>query len=238
MLIVTTPYRFVNGCIASAVFALAGMTAQIAVAAPIYSADTLLSAQFLSNSGKEEVAMLRDYAGDQLLTPTKSEEQFAAMSDGGQWYIDVGMATPGFFVLKFGTGKTGRESHYFFKNDGAVGTNKLVWTNEQVNFLSGGGNCFDASVSGKNAPDQTSCNIGRLSHYAFAGMLPVPPVVIPPVTTPPVGNPPTTVPPTDVPESDLPPADVPPTDIPEPGSLALAGLGLLALLGARKKRAK
>ncbi|WP_223469197.1 PEP-CTERM sorting domain-containing protein [Massilia soli] len=216
----------------------------MALAAPIYSVDTLLGSVTLDNSGKDELAMLRHYAGDSLLNSTKSEGNVTAYADDGQWFVDTGTATPGFFVLKFGTGNTGQDSHYFFKNDGAIGTNKLVWTNAQVDFLTGGGNCFaEGTTSGKKGPDLASCNIGRLSHYAFVGMItpPVdnpPPTDNPPTGNPPTDNPPTDHPPTDIPPTDVPPTDVPPTDIPEPGSLALAGLGLLALFGARKKLAK
>jgi hypothetical protein len=190
-------------------FALvAGFASQVAVAAPIYSADTLIASIDLGNSGRTELATLRSFAGDPLLVASNIDAAVVALADDGQWYIDVDTATPGYFVLKFGTGTTNQSSHYFFKNDGAVGTNKLVWTNDQVNFLTGGGNCFVAPAVTPRKPQETdpsSCNIGRLSHYAFVG------------------------------EADVPPDE---TDVPEPASLTLAGLGLLALVAARKKFAR
>lgn len=204
MLTVKKPFSLISG-FAAAMLVFAAMAPQAALATPLFSADTLLGSASPANSGQAELDMLREYAGDPLLVPTKVATGIVAIADDGQWYIDVGNAVPGFFMLKFGTGTTNQHTHYFFKNDGAVGDNKLVWTNAQVNFLTGGGNCFiPDAVPPKNpkAPDLTSCNIGRLSHYAFIGT-----------------------------------ADVPPTEteVPEPGSLALAGLGLLGLLGARRK---
>lgn len=138
---------------------------------------------------------------------TKPEGKVKAYNDHGQWYIDLGTSTAGYFLLKFGDGSTGQDSHYLFKNDGAVGANKLVWTNEQVNFLTGGGNCLGTATD----QDLSSCNIGRLSHYSFGGTMAEPPV-------------------------DVREAETPSGKVPESGSLALAGLGLVALGAARKKR--
>lgn len=197
MLCFRKPFRFINAAAAGVIVALSAVAPQAALAAPIYSADSLITSVDLPNSGKAELALLLNYAGDELLTPTKVEKNFTAIADDGQWYLDVGTATPGFFVLKFGTGKTGQDSHFVFKNDGAIGDNKLVWTNAQVNFLTGGGNCLN--------PNLSSCKTGRLSHYAFVGNMEIPPAEI---------------------------------DVSEPGSFALAGVGLLGLLSARKRFVK
>lgn len=199
-------FKFLGACAATALAALAAVAPQSAFATPVYSADTLVFSASLKNSGKDELAFFRNYAGDQSLTPTKSEGKVVAVNDNGQWYIDLGTSTPGYFLLKFGDGSTNQHSHYLFKNDGAIGNNKLVWTNAQVNFLTGGANCL-----GTQANDASSCNIGRLSHYAFAGAMIEQPV-------------------------NVPPAELPSSTVPEPGSLALAALGLLALCGVRKKR--
>lgn len=79
----------------------------------------------------------------------------------GQWYIDISPNAPGYFALKFGIGGTNATADtFFFKNVGEL--TKFVWTNEQVQFLTGG----DCS---SNKQDN-NCNIGRLSHYAaFSG---------------------------------------------------------------------
>ena len=254
MVVNNQSFNLLRTCIATTLAALTVMAPQAAFATPVFSADSLIASASLANSGKDELAFFRQYAGDLSLTPTKPEGQVIALNDHGQWYIDLGTSAPGYFLLKFGTGSTTQHSHYLFKNDGAAGENKLVWTNAQVNFLTGGGNCLGAESApahddkpnkgGKDAkpgkdpkpptsPDLSSCNIGRLSHFSFAGMM----ATVPP-PNPPTDNPPTDNPPTDNPPTDNPPTDVPPTDIPEPGSLALAGLGLLALFGARKKLAK
>lgn len=211
------PCNLVSNFIAGAMFALAGIASPLALAAPIYSVDTFLGSATLANSGNAEVDALREFANDPLLTRTQLSASGVAVADDGQWYIDVGTATPGYFVLKFGTGTTNQDTHFFFKNDGAVGDTKLVWTNAQVNFLTGGGNCYIAAEgtpkkenSGKNdtvetPPDLSSCNITRLSHYAFGGALPV---------------------------DDVPPTE---TEVPEPGSAALAGLGMLGFWLSRRR---
>lgn len=76
-----------------------------------------------------------------------------------EWEIDLGnIAAPGYFMLKFGTGGTNvANDTYFFQNVGE--SNLLVFTNAQVNFLSGG----DCSNHPQN------CTIGRLSHYDIGG---------------------------------------------------------------------
>lgn len=74
----------------------------------------------------------------------------------GYWVIDVGPAQPGYFVLKFGVGGTKTKlDSYFFQNIGDMG--QLVFSDAQVNFLSGG----DCS----NGPNDNSCNIERLGHF-------------------------------------------------------------------------
>jgi hypothetical protein len=45
--------------------------------------------------------------------------------DAGNNFIDVGPSTPGYFLLKFGTGNTGNDM-LFFQNIGEL--TKLVWT--------------------------------------------------------------------------------------------------------------
>jgi hypothetical protein len=74
----------------------------------------------------------------------------------GGWYIDVAPDEPGYFSLKFGTGGTSATADTFYFMNIADLT-KLVWTNDQVQFLSGG----DCGANGST----NACNIGRLSHY-------------------------------------------------------------------------
>lgn len=88
----------------------------------------------------------------------KDNSPTAFVNAAGQWYLDVGPTEPGYFLLKFGTGGTNATANtFFFQNIGEM--TKLVWSNSQVQFLSGGG--------GRNT------NIGRLSHYTtYEGELP------------------------------------------------------------------
>ena len=85
--------------------------------------------------------------------------QLVALSNevAGQWFIDVAPKTPGFFLLKFGVpNKSGLADTYFFEN--LVDLTKLVWSNSDVNNLTGG----DCGLK-----NQSACNIGRLSHYTL-----------------------------------------------------------------------
>jgi PEP-CTERM motif len=51
----------------------------------------------------------------------------------GNFYIDVDPDEPSYFVLKFGVGNTGVDTHYLFTNIAEL--TKLVWTNAQINGL-------------------------------------------------------------------------------------------------------
>jgi hypothetical protein len=118
-----------------------------------YILDTKIGEDRLNSSGDAiELAAMEGFAGTDLVQDLKIDS-FTAYENGagsGQWYLDINPATPGYFLLKFGTGKDKDIANtYFFQNIGEM--TKLVWSNEQVNFLSGGG-----TING---------NIGRLSHY-------------------------------------------------------------------------
>ncbi len=129
-------------------------------AANAYVIDTKLAEAQLANSGDAtELAWIRSVTGDNSLTLDfkldTNDAGFNFSSNGpDSWFIDVSPNTPGFFMLKFGTGgTTATADHYAFQNDPDL--TKLVWSNSQVQFLTGG-NC---------ANNPNACNIGRLSHY-------------------------------------------------------------------------
>jgi hypothetical protein len=134
-----------------------------ASATPLYGVDTLLGSQNLGNSGDAA-----ELAAFQALVPSltalvKTNTNIVAIhdpNDANYWYIDLGTATPGYFMLKFGTGSTNVADTYFFQNNADM--TKLVFSNEQVSFLTGGGTC--PLNGGAN-----SCNIGKLSHYSVGG---------------------------------------------------------------------
>lgn len=122
----------------------------------------------LSNSGaKTELEAIRSFSKDNSLVlgfkvdVDSSTTAIADPSIAGQWHINVGSAAPGYFLLKFGDGNSSLPDTYFFKNTGEL--NELVFSNEQVNFLTGGG------VTCPIGKKEASCNIGRLSHYDTFG---------------------------------------------------------------------
>jgi hypothetical protein len=132
---------------------LVGAAVWIPSAHAAFILDTKIGEALLKNSGDAtELAAMEGFAGTNLVQDLKIDS-FTAYENGagsGEWYLDINPATPGYFLLKFGTGGDKNiENTYFFENIGEM--TKLVWSNEQVGFLSGGGD-------GKG-------NIGRLSHY-------------------------------------------------------------------------
>lgn len=123
---------------------------QIAHAVP-FTLDTKIGEADLGNSGDAtQLAAMETFAGnDNLVKDTKDNSPTALQNAAGEWYIDFGPAAPDYFLLKFGTGGTPATSNtFFFQNTGEL--TKLVWSNEQVQLLSGG---------------LRNTNIGRLSHY-------------------------------------------------------------------------
>jgi len=129
-----------------------------------YTVDTLIGKAQLQNSGDatelQALASILGVNANTLTLDMKIDTPNgvpAALNPGtlDQWFIDVAPDTPGYFMLKFGTGGTGAlDDHFFFQNIGEL--TKLVWSNSQVEFLTGG-NCGAANTS--------ACNIGRLSHF-------------------------------------------------------------------------
>ena len=132
-----------------------------AAQATTFGLDTFLTSKNMGNaSDQDELAELALAAGISLTEAAKYDKddvQFNVMQNEGttdQWFINVDPAKPGYFMLKFGTGSTGKDDHYFFKNIFELG--KLVFSDSQVNNLTGG--CGSGS-----------CNIGKLSHYMYSG---------------------------------------------------------------------
>ena len=157
----------VAGVMSTFVFGATQASATVA-----YAVDTLLGSADLGSSGDAvELAGMCAAAGFAAppacpltmdLKLANSDVGFnVSANDANSWFIDVAPTTPGYFLLKFGTGNSGLDSHYFFQN--IADFTKLVFTNAQVNFLSG--DCTSGS-----------CNIGKLSHYAtFDGsVVPIP----------------------------------------------------------------
>jgi hypothetical protein len=155
--------------------ALIIFVADAAQAAP-YALDTFLFSANLKNSGNAtETKVLNDWLASpagvarygKVAATFDFKVDIGASKDvvfqngvSGQWYLDFAPdtpATPGFFLLKFGTGGTRvSDDTYYFEN--VADLTKLVWSNEQVNDLTGG----DCGKSNRDA-----CNVGRLSHYTF-----------------------------------------------------------------------
>jgi hypothetical protein len=130
-----------------------------ALATPVFT-DLKIGQANMSKSGDaEELAMLRHFAKDNsLILAGKPDMADPAVADpvAGQfstWSL-TDLAQPGYFALKFGIGGTDATADtFFFKNTGDL--SQLVWSNAQVEFLTGGA-CAD---------NLSKCNIGRLSHY-------------------------------------------------------------------------
>jgi hypothetical protein len=165
--------------LAACALGLLGLSATQA-SATTYAPDTLLGSADLSSSGDaaELAAMCAAAFGANPCNLTldlkldAGDSAFNVTSNGaGSWFIDVAPTTPGYFLLKFGTGDlpSGTHNTFFFQN--IADFTKLVFTDAQVNFLTGG--CPTSTGPGKPPP---TCNIGRLSHYAtFDGSeIPVP----------------------------------------------------------------
>lgn len=146
--------------IAFAVLALHGANAHAA-----YTLDLKIDEAYLTDSGAAtELAAVKSITGDNNLVQDFALDfnlAEALLNPGttDQWVLDVAPDTPGYFLLKFGTGSTNATANtFFFQHLGEL--NKLVWSNADVQFLSGG-NCKDGNDNG--------CNIGRLSHYSAFG---------------------------------------------------------------------
>ena len=142
---------------------LAALLAGLAGPAAAYPVDLEIGEALLGNSGdateKNALAGILGVSSASLSMDFKinsGDSQFNfQVNPGGGWYIDVAPAEPGYFLLKFGIGGTSATADtFFFEN--VADLDKLVWTNDQVQFLTGG-DCRPGN--------DAACNIGRLSHY-------------------------------------------------------------------------
>ena len=150
--------------LAALLCALAMLAAPAAAfAAPIVTDIKVGEAKLANSADSAELELLRSLSGDTTLVldhkrNAGSGDAIATAVAGmpGTWLL-TDLAGPGYFALKFGTGGTNASATtFFFRNTGDL--TQLVWTNEQVQYLSGGA-C---------ASNQNKCNIGRLSHYTTA----------------------------------------------------------------------
>jgi hypothetical protein len=144
--------------IAGAFIGLLALTGS--ASAVTYTPDNLLGSADLGNSGAAiEKSTLASFAGVDVndLTFVGKVEKGATdlpvmKDDAGNWFIDIAPDAIGYFILKFGTGNSGKDSHYFFEN--LADLTKLVFTTADVNGL------IDSTAC-------QGCNVGKLSHYSM-----------------------------------------------------------------------
>lgn len=123
--------------------------------------DMLLTSLALGSSGDAvEIAAIETAAGltsgSLTLEDKDSSVTFTSLSTG-VFQIDLGLSTPGYFLLKFGVGRPGPDTHYLFKN--LADLTKIVFTDAQVDGL--------MAINGNDVG-------GKLSHYTTAGVSAVP----------------------------------------------------------------
>jgi len=134
-----------------------GLVVQPAQAVPTYTVDTLLSGIASANSGQAyEEAQLELACGCQvtLLSNVDITNAGVQQDGAGNNFIDVFPATPGYFLLKFGTGNVGNDM-FFFQNNPEL--DKLVWT--------------DAQLTAAGLPEN---HVDSISHYAITSSVPEP----------------------------------------------------------------
>jgi MYXO-CTERM domain-containing protein len=98
--------------------------------ADTFVVDTLLSAIDSANSGQAyETQQLELACSCSVSLLSNVDTSTFLVDDAGNNYLDVNPSTPGYFLLKFGTGNTGSDM-FFFQNIGEL--TKLVWTDSQL----------------------------------------------------------------------------------------------------------
>lgn len=92
--------------------------------------DTLIGAIDSTNSGQAyETSQLELACSCTASLLSNVDTSTFLVDDAGNNYLDVNPSTPGYFLLKFGTGNTGSDM-FFFQNIGEL--SKLVWTDSQL----------------------------------------------------------------------------------------------------------
>jgi hypothetical protein len=138
-------------------FILAVMMVAIAVIgfgsvakADTFTPDNLIGAISSSNSGQAyEEQQLELACSCSVSLLSNVDTSTFLVDDAGNNYLDVDPSTPGYFLLKFGTGNTGNDM-FFFQNIAEL--TKLVWT--------------DAQLTGAGLPAD---HLQSISHYAITG---------------------------------------------------------------------
>ena len=116
--------------------------------ADTFVVDTLIGSIDSANSGQGyETAQLESFCNCTVSLQSNVDTSTFSVDSAGNNFIDVDPSTPGYFLLKFGTGNTGNDM-FFFQNIGEL--TKLVWT--------------DAQLTGNGLPEN---HLTSISHYAI-----------------------------------------------------------------------
>jgi MYXO-CTERM domain-containing protein len=110
--------------------AVVALVSGTAAKADTFTVDTLIGAINSANSGQGyETQQLEAACNCTVSLQSNVDTSTFSVDDAGNNFIDLGSSTPGYFLLKFGTGNTGNDM-FFFQNIGEL--SKLVWTDSQL----------------------------------------------------------------------------------------------------------
>ena len=128
--------------------ALVALMSGTAAKADTFTVDTLIGSINSANSGQSyETSKLEAACSCTVSLQTNVDTSTFSVDDAGNNFIDVGPSTPGYFLLKFGTGNKGNDM-FFFQNIGEL--TKLVWTDSQL-----------------TAAGLPAGHVGSISHFAI-----------------------------------------------------------------------
>jgi len=105
------------------------LVAMLGGQAQAVTADLLIGAIDSANSGQAYEEAQLEIACGCSVTLLSNNSSFSIQTDGSVNYLDVTPATPGYFLLKFGTGNSGNDM-FFFKNQAEL--NYLAWTDADL----------------------------------------------------------------------------------------------------------